>query len=650
MDPSNISEGAAGAPAAALVTPTVGEKQHDVSAPITTSATTTTITTNTTQTNPRPKRSRTGCLTCRTRRRKCDEAKPTCQNCVGKGLECKYPATFQFLGKNNYTPEVATNVKYTNLRFLPVDSDSKAHAEPGTEEALATTTSPSDKVQTSPLSTATYEQLPHEQSVGSNSHVEPKQEHVKPNESSTGRTSSDNYEFALHGLIALGTSHEPIPGEQIQFSPEMSVTDHRASLSREDTTPTFGQQLHEVFTNEGRQDVGGTSQSWQLTDHPEASEQQELSQERVLELLKHYRYEIAPWLDMGDTHQSFGCEALQLSTDTVAIRYGLLALADTSLSIQQPYNREEGALDVSLIADILQQRECEQGTLTCALAKMLGITRHAIADLDKFWMREEHSLNGQGIEEMLLPHLETSPLASSVYWLLARLQLSIALAGTSTGATLPTFAPTTSLSRNYAGNEDLVLQVSRDAIAVCLEACVFCNEDDDKRIERRYGRNRVEAWTNLVQSLEQSYNNRPREFRPIVELYPRDGRHSDDEFPTIVFTNGAAILANQLYHTGMLLLLQNKPRFSTQRSSSSPFMSILWHARRVCGIATNNDRRECWDPCLLASFLAAARTATHRSQHTAIVTAIGGMDRLTSWKIPRHLNALQEEWRLAEGW
>lgn len=36
--------------------------------------------------------SRNGCLTCRMRKKKCDEIRPLCTNCAGKGLECKWPA------------------------------------------------------------------------------------------------------------------------------------------------------------------------------------------------------------------------------------------------------------------------------------------------------------------------------------------------------------------------------------------------------------------------------------------------------------------------------------------------------------------------------------------------------------------------------
>ncbi|KAH9234870.1 hypothetical protein K456DRAFT_1834740, partial [Colletotrichum gloeosporioides 23] len=36
-------------------------------------------------------RVRTGCLTCRGRKKKCDETKPRCRGCERNRLECKWP-------------------------------------------------------------------------------------------------------------------------------------------------------------------------------------------------------------------------------------------------------------------------------------------------------------------------------------------------------------------------------------------------------------------------------------------------------------------------------------------------------------------------------------------------------------------------------
>lgn len=48
-------------------------------------------------------RVRTGCLTCRRRKKKCDEARPICGGCVRNDLGCSWPTTIP--GKRNSTPK-----------------------------------------------------------------------------------------------------------------------------------------------------------------------------------------------------------------------------------------------------------------------------------------------------------------------------------------------------------------------------------------------------------------------------------------------------------------------------------------------------------------------------------------------------------------
>ena len=129
----------------------------------------------------------------------------------------------------------------------------------------------------------------------------------------------------------------------------------------------------------------------------------------------------------------------------------------------------------------------------------------------------------------------------------------------------------------------------------------------------------------------------------MVEVDSKD----DDGFPLLLFTSGAGLMANQLYHTAMLLMLQNKPRtyrISTRRVAEG--MSALWHGRRVCGIALANDARECWDPSLVASFAVAARGMTHSDQHRTLLEKLDDVGRLTGWKVGYYRKFLMEEWGL----
>jgi hypothetical protein len=80
-------------------------------------------------------RVRTGCLTCRKRRRKCDERKPQCENCEAKGMSCSYGVHITFLEPSNpgaSESEAATTQRHTpgyaRLKFL--DGRPKASTRP----------------------------------------------------------------------------------------------------------------------------------------------------------------------------------------------------------------------------------------------------------------------------------------------------------------------------------------------------------------------------------------------------------------------------------------------------------------------------------------------------------------------------------------
>lgn len=58
------------------------------------------------------KKSRLGCLTCKKRRQKCDELKPSCSRCRKTGFQCVYP-------RDTHSPQPKCESKPSNLRVLP---------------------------------------------------------------------------------------------------------------------------------------------------------------------------------------------------------------------------------------------------------------------------------------------------------------------------------------------------------------------------------------------------------------------------------------------------------------------------------------------------------------------------------------------------
>ncbi|KAJ4991210.1 C6 zinc finger domain-containing protein [Stagonosporopsis vannaccii] len=613
----------------------------------------------------RPKRSRTGCMTCRNRRRKCDEGKPTCQNCISKGFECRYAAAFQILGKHNFTPEVKVGVKYANVRFAGDESQDLVPEVANQQETLDV--SPQNDGFAQPQHVIFPERQGSKDAINSN------------NRSCPGHTPSPNsYEFALHGLLALGSTSgvvqeadnpqtAAVSGDQsismFDFATNSKMdpaSDSRHLQERPELRRTGTSQSSALGFNMTSHGTPGPSPgllnlntSTNLNRSYDTDSDALVSSERTptqavladsgMELLKFYRYNIAPWLDICDADQHFGVTLLTELHRSPVLRSRImqLALAASSNSwISKGQSVDDsivnGPFDGSVTLDAIED----------LVASVLKFLAEMIPNLAASWLRGDGPESRRHFLERLLLESGSSRLMTCAYWLLVRLELSHTLMAGNSRISLPHLNAESGAARS----NDPVAQCAYDVIGLCVDTAMFAQGDDDRWLQQRYGLNRVEVWKALVQDFAYWYMHRSQAFQPIIELYPRDGVLADDDYPTIVFTSGAALLANQLYHTGMLLLLQNRPRFADKPSQNSPSMSTLWHAHRICGIAIQNDRPGWWDPCLVASLIVAGRTATHTSQHSAIVRTLESVQRLTGWVIEPYVEQLRTEWQLAEEW
>jgi len=193
-----------------------------------------------------------------------------------------------------------------------------------------------------------------------------------------------------------------------------------------------------------------------------------------------------------------------------------------------------------------------------------------------------------------------------------------------------------------------------ESLIICLKVVNLCwgRQQNRQGVQARSpsGPSFVEQWNSLLQILERWYKNRPEEFLPTFEREASQGSTSSEgrTFPIITLSNGASTLGNQLHHTAMLILLLNKPR-TVRLWSVSSYTSLLWHAERLCGIALNNNRRECWDPCLLASLVLAAGRMTHESQQRALTVGFDRIQKLTGFNLTDILADLYQSWSYSGG-
>lgn len=257
-------------------------------------------------------------------------------------------------------------------------------------------------------------------------------------------------------------------------------------------------------------------------------------------------------------------------------------------------------------------------------------------------------------------------LAASLFWCIFRFDLAAALVNETHMTTdLDTLITLDRLPDGVLGVfENVGFDDNVDPACVdryALRALLLCGEAvrvlqdyrqreaGDERPGRARPQNHLVQWQNKWNELSAWYTNRRRFVKPLLELSSSAGDRADtNAFPTIIFSTAAATLANLVYHTAAMTLLDCKPKTLKVPGQHSPAASLHWHAQRTCAIAVSNASFENWDLCMIACVLRAARKMTHRDQQAAVLATLRLARETTGWKIDGDMQNLQEFWRLAE--
>ncbi|PTU17595.1 hypothetical protein P175DRAFT_0512309 [Aspergillus ochraceoroseus IBT 24754] len=469
-------------------------------------------------------------------------------------------------------------------------------------------------------------------------------------------TFSDKDEFAVRSLLALGTGAEAGPEpvydavSGINTIPYLQNMDHKvdtplASSAPNKTTEVSCPGAHSGFLDEIVGDSTPVLRSSSTLETGLVTETQRLK------LLQHYRYHVAPWLDICDLKHAFGIAALQMAVHSERLLSVLLALSKIciykrSRDFQMIHSDDFGGSHTPELPSDRQSLALHADFTETLLVRVFQELHYLVSDVSHAW----RNINGSdyGPLQSLVDTAYGLDIDSAVYWMFFRLDLGKALANnTPIRIQLPSVTiPSLSLLCRTDDAPERVAHYTQALLWMCGKALIIGHRESIPPQRHQL----TDTWLNVFEELNQWRHSRPQEFYPMVELNGEDPNlNPGSQFPLLLFTNGAAALCNQLYHTAMLLLLECKPRTTLLNNPHSPVLSSLWHAQRVCGIALNNDRRECWDPCLLASFLVAARYMTHESQQQEIVEGFDRIQEITGWGIGEYLTQLREEWSFLEG-
>ncbi|KAF1967933.1 hypothetical protein BU23DRAFT_583548 [Bimuria novae-zelandiae CBS 107.79] len=361
-----------------------------------------------------------------------------------------------------------------------------------------------------------------------------------------------------------------------------------------------------------------------------------LSKGRRVQFLKNYVSHVAPWLDMFDGNRAFGIRLPALAKESPPLLYALLAIGARQLERREKTQSSFDSLElyqeaIRLLTPLLQARDTHV-IAACVVLCCLEMFSASAQD----WRR--HLEGCAAIFDAFGVNGFSGDVLQAVFWCYARMDVCGALISDGTESTLlkpskwlPPDTPEEldkSMFRNAssAGNGSAIDMYANYAVYLCAKATELISERN-KYVElgEQNGCNTdafQDRWFKLWNQLANWDAYRPVGILPVVTT-------SSKPFPQDFYSHWAAISSNQLYHTACVLLLSASPKHKSMLAPS-PTTSMLWHAKRICGISLANPHEGCLNNAIQPLWIA-GRLLSHTSEQTLVVKTIRHIEAMTGW-------------------
>ncbi|OAA72893.1 Zn(2)-C6 fungal-type DNA-binding domain protein [Akanthomyces lecanii RCEF 1005] len=667
---------------------------------------------------PKRTRTRTGCLNCRRKKRKCDEGRPSCGSCVRRGQPCEWGLKVTFRAENaQHLDESHPSMRRSARRFprefeilditaeiiRDYDTTSPMWALystrcEGNDRTAVTTQSDSSYTHGTPVMTANFNRdasnamqspaLSLGRTISTNMDMPTPQAHAVYHAShgQSSPASVQHSDSAVASLLYLSQGGRPytsqadsatgIPIPRVTIDgPGVHYLDDGAlppptpdAMAVDDGVFLPGSAYHELHstlrsrliqevmsTAPSRQDTPAgdlgdnesdaldLSKSFQASDSLSPGQNQSplMSKEVECKLWRNWFDEIAPWLDKFDNKRHFQHIIPTMAPTNEHLRYSILALSARQIELM--YNKptdQSLALYQEAIHSLLPHLPSRSTEViaSCVILCVLEM----LSCSPKAWQR--HLDGCASLMEAVGIDGCSGGVEQALFWTFARMAVCGGLI-----SSVKTLIP---VSRWVTkGNLDEAVKLFQNQPDFCSwanysvyltaqvinllmpkssqhgEPSLTLADDKDKGHTR---------WLKLWEYICGWHDGRPEPLHPIMTIPSSD----PSPFPTIIFSNPAAISGNQLYHTASILMLQNQPH--GLRLQPKP-RSVLWHARRVCAISISNDHHGAWTNSVQPLWIA-GRCMSNPMEHKAILTLLEKIERESGWGTRWRAEDLKAYW------
>lgn len=562
----------------------------------------------------KPKRVRTGCLTCRERHLKCDEGVPICQNCRKSSRKCKRGVRLNFIDTKCEQPP----------HLLPPVHDWKVTFEDNSREIASE----------------------YEGGIEKYSSLEPQRK--RP------RLSPPDTVYDYHQIGA-----SVIPDQHLSQQPYQAYSDS-SSMYPNSANQTFedpNQVLTQPYSDHQRQSY---DQSMMLAQEPEPPAPPLSSQEEVL-YMQVFVEEVALWMDSMDKEKNFSRNLPFQALREPMLKYALLACGVRHLTLVNPTYPEEHAVKYyaesnKLLLKALQNPDRDTG-LCATTATVLNV--YEIMS-ETALQRMNHIAGARALIKECRWDGSSVGVGGSCFWLNVGMELFSCL-HFNWGVAWDPDTWNVDMTMNpqlVAGNEE---DWTHKILWILAKVTNFRSstprfQEQSVHAEQMRLQARLQTWLGLKQFADHWDECVPPTMHPMG-LVPSYLTRSHSSFPEVFYIKRCVITARLFWHTAMILLASvhplapHNPAASSPQSQTNPQLANemaqirLHHSRQICGIVKHAKDRGIASASIRCLAVAGEHLHVQREQEE-VLEIFERIRSETGWRVAIINEELKDKW----GW
>ncbi|KAF2143900.1 uncharacterized protein K452DRAFT_307252 [Aplosporella prunicola CBS 121167] len=560
------------------------------------------------QTGSKPKRVRTGCLTCRERHLKCDEALPHCQNCRKSNRMCKRGIRLNFIDTTVQAPPVLLTSQDWNVSFLDESRDIASEYKGGLSK---------------------YGAL----GVQVTAHA----------------INGLSLDFPPGPPPPPELSHQPLPPIQGML-PDMYTDDHQ-NVMYDVPQPAQPQHIqpHADMTFSASNSIQGAPSynSHESTASPPAQRRDFLNDPEEVLFMQVFVEEVGLWMDSMDPQKHFSRLLPFHALSKPMLLNAFLACGARHLSLVNVRYTEDKALhyyDTATRHLLNSLQNPNRDPVLCATTAVILNVYEIMCE--RALQRMNHIAGARALIKECGWNAKSTGIGAACFWLNVGMELlsclhfnwQVAWDPDEWGVDMD-FGRETETGKEEVWTYRIVYIVAKIANfrASIPRKAAGSPRDEQIRLQKRYA-----EWQQLKGWADAWNESIPLTMHPMGYLYPYQTA-SQSAFPEVWLIKRATIVARLFYHTAMCLLAQTNPIMSKDVDEMKDLLRA--HSQQICGIVAHVKDRGVASVAIRSLSIAAECLTTRREQDE-VLQILDKIRQETGWRV----GFINAELKKAWGW